>query len=388
MKKILLVYGYHKSGHYHAVRALEEETSRRGLESEIRNIFAQKSKTVDQLFTIFRTFAAKGVKSVPNFLIAPEFLTTLANLPFDIPLDQYCGIISTHPYSSAVLAVQKAKQKTNTPLLSVHTDYTPFPLAIHPEINWYVGAIRKESSETKIQKRSVETGIPIRTVFRYDGTPKQKQVLIIGGADGFGELEKIAHFATNLPSAYEIVVLCGRNNDAYERIRKDIPRCSVLGYVEDISPHFKSAPFVITKASGLTITEALSAECIPILAPPILSWEDEAGRYIASQGAGICLPDFGEISLKTLNAIIYSPDIQGALRARCRELARPNAAKEIVDLLFSSRSTPNCSQERVLDDMRRYSQEFKNSQDFSSLAQYLTKNSEEWLKLYEPDNRG
>ena len=59
MKKILLTYGYHKSGHYSAVQAIEEELNKRGISTEICNLWKGKSETIDLLFTIFRSFAKK-----------------------------------------------------------------------------------------------------------------------------------------------------------------------------------------------------------------------------------------------------------------------------------------------------------------------------------------
>ncbi len=159
MKKLLLVEGYYTSGHTSAVRALEEEISRRGLPYNAVNIFTGKSAVIDQIFTIFRTFAAKGVKTVPEFLKEKEFIDLLAEevlLPELGELDQYEGIISTHPYSSMVLAAKKERERENVPLVDVHTDYTPFPIFSHPQINFHVGAQKKKMSRVKFKKKFVK----------------------------------------------------------------------------------------------------------------------------------------------------------------------------------------------------------------------------------------
>lgn len=388
MKRILLTYGYHKSGHYSAVRAIEEELESRGISSETCNLWNGKAKTIDALFTIFRAFAAKGVKKVPDFLISYKLLDLFSEeLPFNIDLHAYDGIISTHQYSSSVLAAHKSRQQCTTPLIHVHTNYNPFPIRTHPNINFYTGATPKEDAGVDLHQRIVATGIPVRKAFRYDKKPKEKQIVILGGADGFGEIEKIANFAAKIDSRYELHIVCGRNVAAFEELRKRFPSHQVFGYVEDLSEQFSRAEFVITKASGLTIAEALNCECIPIFPPPILSWEDEAARYLCSQGVGVCIPEFDNTSIKIMNALLTSEGYKDALRERGRTIAKPNAAKEIVDLIeCSTKEFVPDEQLRMIDEMKSYHDIFSAAQDMPKLADYIKEQIECWLKEHEPNN--
>lgn len=388
MKKVLLVYGYHKSGHYSAVRALEEELEGRGVTSEIYNLWEGKAKTIDELFTIFRAFAANGVKKVPDFLITPELLDIFVEeLPFDKNLSAYDTIISTHQYSSSFIAAQKIKQGCDIPLIHVNVNFTPFPFRTHPKINFYAGAVPREDADNTLYQKIVATGIPVRKAFQNAKTSKEKLILILGGADGFGEIEKIAKFATNINPSYEKNIICGRNIMVYEQLKKRFPSKQIFGYVEDLSEQFRKAEFVITKASGLTVAEALNCECIPIFPPPILFWEDDAARYVSAQGAGVCLPDFGQTSIKTINALINSEDIKEAFRERGRSLAKPHAAKDIVDLIYSPRKIiPPNDQAKMVEEMKNYRATFSSAQDLPKLAKYLTEQIEDWLRNYEPHN--
>src|SRR3989338_804183 len=357
--------------------------------AQICNLWTGKTKTIDELFTIFRSFAAKQVKMVPDFLISKELLEIIAEeLPFDKNLSSYDAIISTHHYSSSVIAAHKVKQNCNTLLIDVHTDYTPHPLIMHPLINFYTGAIPLEDAGSELNKRIVTTGIPVRKSFQYYGTPKEKKIMIMGGADGFGELEKMVEFVASINNIYEPTVICGRNTLSYKRLKRKFPKYQILGYVADLSEQFKTAEFVLTKASGLTVAEALNSECIPLFTPPILFWEYEASKYISAHGAGICLPDFGPNSIKTINAVFSSDDYKQALRQQIRQLAKPNATKDIVDLIehkgrTETRSNP---QEKMITEMKRYYEVFSSAQDLPKLAKYLTEQIEGWLRKHEPNN--
>ena len=339
MKRILLTYGYHKSGHYSAVRALEEELESRGADTEICNLWEGKAETIDRLFTIFRAFAAKGVKKVPDFLIAPELLELFAEeIPFDKDLHAYDGVISTHQYSSSLVATHKQKQGSDVPLVHVHTDYTPFPLRVHPLIDFFTGATPREDADTQLHERLVATGIPVRKAFRYDGKP--------------------------------------------------LPPHQVLGFIDDLSSYFNRAEFVITKGGGLTVAEALNCECIPIFPPPILSWEDDAARYLCAQGAGVCIPKLDKTGIKAMNALFASEGYKEALRERGRVLAKPNAVKDIVNLLERpKRKIAPSEQARMVKEMRAYHSGFASAHDLPKLTRYITEQINEWLDKHEPNNR-
>ncbi len=389
MKPVLLTYGYHKSGHYSAVRALEEELDSRGVATETRNLWEGKTETIDRLFTIFRAFAAKSVKKVPDFLISSELFDLFAQeMPFDIDLHTYEGVISTHHYSTSLLAAHKQKQGCSVPLLHVHTDYTPFPLRTHHLIDFYTGATPRDDAEINIHNRVVATGIPVRKSFHYDGTPKEKRILILGGADGFGELEKITEFAAQLDPAYEPQIICGRNTEVYTRLKQRFSSHQVFGFVEDLSEHFNRAEFVITKASGLSVSEALNCECIPIFPPPIRIWEDDAARYLCAQGAGVCIPQLNATGVKLINGLLNSNDYKNALREQGRILAKPNAARDIVDLLEGRTPASTLSEQaRMIEEMRKYYREFASANDLPQLAEYVAKQIEGWLRKYESNNR-
>jgi UDP-N-acetylglucosamine:LPS N-acetylglucosamine transferase len=389
MKKTLLVYGFHESGHYKAVKSLEEELASRGRLYETINIWRNKSKTVDELFAIFRIFAANGVKDVPAFLTSPKLLENLAKeLPISQNLNEYDSIISTHHYSSFVLAEQKTLQKSGATLIDVHTNYTSFPLVEHKNIDYYVGAIPKIDVSERTRNKLVAAGIPVRKAFQYDGTPKEKIVLIMGGADGFGELEKIANFTKLLPNNYGYFIFCGRNDKVYKQLKRKFSQHSVLGYKEDLSSYLKQAMFVITKASGVTVAEAMNAKCIPIFAPPILCWEDEAAKYLSANGAGLYLPDFGANSVKAVKLLMKSKEQQALMKTKMNEFAKPEAAKTIAYLTESKlKVKASSNQPKLVNEVQNHHKHFATSKNMPDTASYLSKQILKWMKDHEYDNR-
>lgn len=61
-----------------------------------------------------------------------------------------------------------------------------------------------------------------------------------------------------------LVVVCGSNRRLYRQCRTafmDDPRVRVLGYTKRMAQFLQAADLLITKAGGLTTTEAVAAGC-------------------------------------------------------------------------------------------------------------------------------
>ncbi len=383
MKNVLLVYGYHQSGHYSAALAIKEELDARGYRSDIQNIWANKSEVIDKLFAIFRNFARNRNKNVPDFLGSQELLTHLANeLPIDINLERYDAIVSIHPYSSFVLAEEKKKRQLNNTLIDIHTDYTPFPIVQHEFIDYHTGVISVDDPSKVLRKKIVPTGIPIKSTFYSGELTKSDTILVMGGADGFGPLEKMLLFLRGMQTNFEVSVFCGNNADLYHRLLKDRrPNENIFPYVDDMAPHFKYGKFVITKASGLTVTESIATDCIPLFTPPVLFWEDESAKFLSSRGVGLYLPDYEQGSLESLELLLSSPEHQNLMIKRMQELKRPNAAKGIADIIGGRPDVISVSENKnLVNDMRNYLDFFQSEHlNFKDTASYVADKIRKWL---------
>ena len=383
MKNVLVVYGYHQSGHYSAALAAKEELNSRGYEADIQNIWVNKSEVIDRIFSIFRSFAKHRNKNVPDFLNSGEFLACLANdLPIDINTERYDAIVSIHPYSSFVLAEDKKKKQLDYTLIDIHTDYTPFPIVQHEFIDYHVGVVPVDNHSIALRKKIVPTGIPIMSAFYLGNLTKSDTILVMGGADGFGPLEKILLFLRGLSVDFEISVFCGNNEELYHRFLKDkLPNETIFPYVADMAQHFKSAKFVFTKASGLTVTESIATDCIPIYTPPVLFWEDESAKLLSSKGIGLYLPDYGQDSLESLELLLLSPKHQDLMKKRLQKMKRPNAAKNIVDLIEGEPKVDVGSKNlSLVNDMRDYLEFFQSEHsNFKDTSIYLREQIRKWL---------
>lgn len=159
-------------------------------------------------------------------------------------------------------------------------------------------------------------------------------ILLVGGGEGMGPLEKVAQAiaAACLPAA--LVIIAGRNKDLKVRLET----CSwsmptfVYGFVREMPDFMRAADILVTKAGSGTIGEAFNATLPMILYSRLPGQEDGNVVYVTSQGAGVWSPQ-PELVIATLQDWIHHPERHLQVVEACRRLARPEAARQIAAIL-------------------------------------------------------
>jgi 1,2-diacylglycerol 3-beta-galactosyltransferase len=175
------------------------------------------------------------------------------------------------------------------------------------------------------------------------GWPQEKLVvLLIGGGEGMGPLEKtaVAIAEANLPIT--LVVVAGRNVELKERLetRQWPMKTLIYGFVNEMPDFMRAADILVTKAGPSTITEALNAGLPLILYSRLPGQEDGNVDYVLSEGVGLWAPKTSYI-VSALHAWITHPKQLELAAEACREAARPQAAREIARLLANQLGVRN-----------------------------------------------
>jgi 1,2-diacylglycerol 3-beta-galactosyltransferase len=167
------------------------------------------------------------------------------------------------------------------------------------------------------------------------GWPEDKLiVLLVGGGEGMGPLEKtaVAIAEANLPIT--LVVVAGRNAELKERLdaRQWPMKTLIYGFVYEMPDFMRAADILVTKAGPSTITEALNAGLPLILYSRLPGQEDGNVDYVLSEGVGLWAPKTSYI-VSALHAWINHPKQLELAAEACCQAARPEAAQEIARLL-------------------------------------------------------
>jgi 1,2-diacylglycerol 3-beta-galactosyltransferase len=159
-------------------------------------------------------------------------------------------------------------------------------------------------------------------------------VLLVGGGEGMGPLEKtaVAIAEANLPIT--LVVIAGRNGELKARLEaRQWPMTTLIyGFVHEMPDFMRAADILVTKAGPSTITEALNAGLPMILYSRLPGQEDGNVDYVISEGVGVWAPKTNYI-VSALRAWIAHPKQLELVSEACCQAARPEAARQIACLL-------------------------------------------------------
>jgi 1,2-diacylglycerol 3-beta-galactosyltransferase len=270
-------------------------------------------------------------------------------------------IVSVHPLATA--PTLRALGNQRPPVVTIVTDL------VTTHALWYdrrtdlcivpTEAARQRAIKYGLRDEQIAlVGLPVAQRFCHPpgdrnalraqlGWPQDSPVvLLVGGGDGMGPIERTAHTIAeaNLAVAGKgnataknsvaLVVVAGRNQSLKERLEAypwPIPTY-IYGFVREMPIFMRAADVLVTKAGPGTISEALIAELPMILYSRLPGQEDGNVTYVESEGAGRWAPRPEQI-VSVLREWIEYPERRALAVTACRRLARPQAAHQIAHLL-------------------------------------------------------
>ncbi len=167
------------------------------------------------------------------------------------------------------------------------------------------------------------------------GWPQDKPVvLLVGGGEGMGPIEKTAVAIAEASLPITLVIIAGRNQELRQRLEaRPWPMPTfIYGFVHEMPDFMRAANILVTKAGPGTITEALNAGLPMILYSRLPGQEDGNVDYVLSEGVGLWAPKTSYI-VSAIKAWITHPKQLELAAEACRQAAHPDAARQIAHLL-------------------------------------------------------
>lgn len=252
-------------------------------------------------------------------------------------------ILTTHFLPAEICAKLKLKGKITGRIVSIITDYGVHPFWVSKGIDCYLlasGATRHRLSvEAGKDARAIETGIPIEEKFflRYDkiglrrslGIKEDKiTVLIMTGSFGLGPIEKITRL---LYKDAQILVVCAKNKRLYKRIsEQNLTNVKVFGFIDNANELMAASDLIVTKPGGLTITEVIALDLVPVFISAIPGQETENVRVLKEYGIGLSprkLEEIKELIIELQN----NPAGLLRLKENISKLKKPHCLEEIYN---------------------------------------------------------
>ncbi|SPF40405.1 UDP-N-acetylglucosamine:LPS N-acetylglucosamine transferase [Candidatus Desulfosporosinus infrequens] len=295
------------------------------LNAMAKNLYIEMIKHTPKLWG---KFYYKTAKFQPQSMIQ-RFLNQLGRSDFLNYIQAFEPdlIVCTYPTVSSVLAQLRLERILQVPVITVITDYAVHSHWVHPGVDRYIVActdVKKNLLSWGIQaQRILVTGIPVSPKFegKMDRghiiselglNPDLPTFLLMGGAYvGWKSVKKICMRLADSLVPVQSIIVCGKNKKLYHfleevsaQARNPIVR---LGYVHNIEELMEVSDLIITKAGGLTVSEALTKHLPLVIFKPIPGQEDENAQFVQRSGAGYVAGTEEELE-RLLNRFLNNPE--------------------------------------------------------------------------------
>ncbi|MFA5410463.1 MAG: glycosyltransferase [Candidatus Omnitrophota bacterium] len=263
-------------------------------------------------------------------------------------------IISTHFLSSEIAAYLKKGGRIKSRLITIITDFGVHPFWISDATDIY--GVACDFTERQLLLKGVdkarikEFGIPVDTKFlkRYaraetagklgiDGN--KFTVLIMTGSFGLGPIKDIVKL---LYRDVQILVICANNKKLYTDLKKaEFPGVKVFGFVDNAHELMAVSDTIITKPGGLSISEILNMELIPVFISAIPGQERINAQALKTYGIGVSPASIPDIRNIVLDFKAHPSKLED-IKARMRKIKKPDALREIYNAVCQNSAGPAC----------------------------------------------
>lgn len=216
-------------------------------------------------------------------------------------------ILSTFPTPAGVVSMLKEQGLIDIPAATVITDHAIHSQWIHHYTDHYfVGSehVKRGLMIRGVDERRISvTGIPVRPAFLAANNRAEVRaklgleddyptLLIMGGAYGvLGDIVQICEELFQSDRRAQLIVVCGRN----EKLRQTIEQLSkdaknpvwVFGFTREVHELMAVSDLIVTKAGGLTISEALAMELPMLLYRPIPGQETQNATFLVKSRVAV-----------------------------------------------------------------------------------------------------
>ena len=315
--KILILYAAYGDGHKQVANAISEAVSDTLADAE-PIILDIMEWIYPSSYPISHYLYITGIKKFPQ-LYSFLYQKTRVKNSFSITLNSFFlkgmhsmftiiqelkpkVVVSTYPLAAGIISKLKEQGLIDIPAVTIITDYTDHSYWIHPFTDQYVvGAsqmrdriislgveeFKIKHSGIPVRKRFIETQSKELLIEKYKIDPQKFTILIMGGGDGFIRLSTFQAMESEFPTL-QLIIVCGRNIKLKKRLEHELKDSKhdirVMGYCEHVQELMAISDIMISKAGGVTISEAITME-LPLLIYNVLpGQEEDNANYLKHEG--------------------------------------------------------------------------------------------------------
>ena len=311
--KILILSANTGNGHNAAARALSEQLAKMGATFETVDALSLISPRTSCFISAAHSYLYRhhphlfGIgyryeeRHRPR-LICKQCARGAASLEALLKSNHFDAVITVHVFAALMLTALRRLGVQTPPAYFVATDYTCSPGVSEMEMDGYFiphALLTEEFLRAGIDhSRLFPVGIPISARFYEPGDrnalrrdlqiePDAPVVLLSCGSMGCGKLERQTRaIASALPQNALLLVLCGHNQRLLRALQANADSgIRPIGFTDRVDAYLSVADLYITKAGGLSVTEALATKTPMICVDVIRGLETRNFDFLVQNGA-------------------------------------------------------------------------------------------------------
>ncbi len=355
----LLIAGGGTGGHVFPAIAVAKEWLARGSEREVVLVGTQRGiemKLVPQAGLPLETLRAAGLKGKGGLTLVKNFATLVPGM-----LDAFTILRKHKPVAAFGVGGYAAGPMLLATWLSGVPNVIFEPNAEPGFTNKVLARVSKriatgyEVTAQALGKKAVVTGNPVRAEF-FAIQPRKPQkpfrVLITGGSQGALPINRVFVDAMDILAARkdELNVVHQTGERDYNAVRTAYARrefnAEVVPFLGNMAERFAWADLIVCRAGAITAAEIAASGRAAIFIPfgrATDSHQLRNAEAMSKSGAGKLIIE-PELNAARLTGEIFSlldhPEQLEELSTRARTLGKPNAARDIVDLVEKAAGVP------------------------------------------------
>ncbi len=376
--KLLILSCNTGEGHNSTAKAIKEEAEKRGDTVEIWDALSFWPKATNALicqgqeflyknlpelfglgYRFFEKFSEKENEKRLKGKKPSKGFSPLAKKPSEklhaaIMEGDFDVIICAHIFASLMVTEYRKTYGAEHKTFLIATDYTCSPGANFSDIEGCFipaeGLTEEFLSLGTKKEHIIPVGIPVRTEF-YSKTEKDKAkqdlglpadkrtVLLMSGSMGCGPIEKtVEAVLDSLPEDCILVAVCGRNEKLLSKLTELSHSHKTLypvGFTTDISLYMDASELIVTKAGGLSSTEAGVKNLPIVFIDAIPGLESHNRDYFVEHGYAVYGDSPKDIAEK-ITGLLSSPETISSMRMKMEKAFIHRSASEIMDILHQT----------------------------------------------------
>jgi processive 1,2-diacylglycerol beta-glucosyltransferase len=251
-------------------------------------------------------------------------------------------VVCVYPTPARVLARNKVSGRFKGSLAVTVTDYRVNAQWLHGGVDLYLVAhdnVKDNLVKWGIDRSCVKvTGIPIDGEFSTTNSttsqnsstePRIPLVVVMGSGYRKATIVKLAQACVRTQKRMRLLVQCGQDVDFRSSIgglSSTSVQVTAVGYIDNMCEVMSTADILVTKAGGITVTEALSKRLPMIIHQPIPGQERGNAEFLATAGAAIITRDVSGVT-QAVGLLLSSSKRVVEMKTAAARLSQPLASK-------------------------------------------------------------